>query len=52
MKRAMLGWFVSATTRQGCDEAVFDHFRLSDQLRSSADPINDFDVIHVVDPEI
>ncbi|KEH23139.1 hypothetical protein MTR_7g066950 [Medicago truncatula] len=26
---------------------VFDRFRLSDQLRSSADSINDFGVIHV-----
>jgi len=24
---------------------------LSDQLRSSANPINDFDVVHVADPE-
>jgi len=30
---------------------VFDRFRLLDQLRSSADPINDFDVIHIADPE-
>ncbi|KEH40806.1 hypothetical protein MTR_1g035590 [Medicago truncatula] len=30
---------------------VFDRFRLSDQLRSSAYPINDFGVIHVVDLE-
>jgi len=28
---------------------VFDRFRLSDQLRSSADPINDFGIIHVAD---
>ncbi|AES89707.1 hypothetical protein MTR_4g078820 [Medicago truncatula] len=32
-------------------DIVFDRFRLSDQLRSSADPINDFGVIHVADPE-
>jgi len=29
----------------------FDRFRLSDQIRPSADPINDLDVIHVADPE-
>ncbi|AES78220.1 hypothetical protein MTR_7g026040 [Medicago truncatula] len=33
------------------DETVFDRFRLSYQLRSSADPINNFGVIHVADPE-
>ncbi|KEH38251.1 PIF1-like helicase [Medicago truncatula] len=32
-------------------EKVFDRFRLSDQLRSSVDPINDFGVIHVADLE-
>jgi len=30
---------------------VFVRFRLFDQLRSSADPINDFDAVHVADPE-
>ncbi|AET03853.1 hypothetical protein MTR_8g076500 [Medicago truncatula] len=30
---------------------VFDWFRLSDQLRSCADPINDFGVIYVIDPD-
>ncbi|AES68734.1 hypothetical protein MTR_3g014250 [Medicago truncatula] len=30
---------------------VFVRFRLSDQLRSSADPINDFGVVNVADPE-
>ncbi|KEH41105.1 hypothetical protein MTR_1g041755 [Medicago truncatula] len=30
---------------------VFDWFRLSDQLRSGADSINDFGVIHVADPK-
>jgi hypothetical protein len=34
-----------------CFSQVFDRFRLSDQLRSTANPINDFGVIHVVDPE-
>ncbi|AES79202.1 transmembrane protein, putative [Medicago truncatula] len=29
---------------------VFVQFRLSDQLRSSADPTNDFGVINVADP--
>ncbi|AES63759.1 transmembrane protein, putative [Medicago truncatula] len=32
-------------------DVVFDQFRLSDKLRSSADPINDFGVIHVADPD-
>ncbi|AES99478.1 hypothetical protein MTR_5g081340 [Medicago truncatula] len=31
---------------------VFARFRLSDQLRSSADQINDFGVVNVADPEI
>ncbi|AES62361.1 hypothetical protein MTR_1g098840 [Medicago truncatula] len=30
---------------------VFVRFRLSDQLRSSADQINDFGVVNVADPE-
>jgi len=34
-----------------CFSQVFDRFKLSDQLRSSADLINDFDIIHVADPE-
>jgi hypothetical protein len=35
-----------------CFSQIFDRFRLLDQLWSSADPINDFDVIHVADLEI
>ena len=35
-----------------CVYQVFDRFRLSDQLWYSADPINDFGVIHVADSEI
>ncbi|AES77273.1 hypothetical protein MTR_7g006620 [Medicago truncatula] len=30
---------------------VFVRFRLSDQLQSSADPINDFGVVNIEDPE-
>jgi len=30
---------------------VFVRFRLSDQLRSSADPTNDFGVTNIVDSE-
>jgi len=30
---------------------VFVRFRLSDQLRSSVDPTNNFGVINVADPE-
>ncbi|AET03795.1 hypothetical protein MTR_8g075820 [Medicago truncatula] len=33
------------------ENQVFVRFRLSDQLRSSADPTNDFGVINVADPE-
>ncbi|AES94754.1 hypothetical protein MTR_5g017940 [Medicago truncatula] len=34
-----------------CFIQLFVRFRLSGQLRSSADPINDFGVINVADPE-
>jgi len=34
-----------------CFSQVFDRFILPDQLRSSANQINDFGVIHVADPE-
>jgi len=49
-------WFVrrlcaAFVRRLSCFIPVFVRFRLSDQLRSSADPINDFGVVHVADPE-
>ena len=48
-----LGLFVVFVRRcwSFCFSQVFDQFRLSYQIRSSADPINDFGVIHVADPE-
>ncbi|RHN42028.1 hypothetical protein MtrunA17_Chr8g0372401 [Medicago truncatula] len=41
--------FYLVISSSSCD--VFDWFRLSDQLRSCADPINDFGVIYVIDPD-
>jgi len=34
-----------------CFGQVFVQFRLSDQLRSSGDLINEFDVVYVADPD-
>jgi len=34
-----------------CFVQVFVRFRLSDQPQSSADPINDFGVVYIADPE-
>ncbi|KEH29583.1 hypothetical protein MTR_4g045813 [Medicago truncatula] len=42
---------VRSHTRASISIRVFVQFRLSDQLRSSADQINDFGVVNVADSE-